>query len=746
VALQLAVACGLLSALAAASPAEPLPTRVAAQPSGLPTRLAAVAELAQHSGAPRALQAARASGNAVLNGRVAVELESQPGSTADALAAVRQVGGRVLHRYRKRATVLLPPSALSQVAAAGGVAAVRERSRPFLDGVAGEGVAITGAPAWHAAGWTGAGVKVAVIDGGFAGYRRQQASGKLPASVETVDFCPVERYEGSDHGTAVAEIVHEMAPAAQLTLICIDDGVALGDALAYAKANRIRIVNHSAAWFNTWRGDGTGPPETPDGIAAAARDAGILWVNSAGNYGRAHWAGRFNEAGFGRHEFAPGDPGNSFMATPRVETCVFLRWDDWPVSSEDLDLFVYRDRGHAPIAASIEEQSGLSEPREQICFSFDGTAPESFSVEIQRKSGSGRPNLDVFVPGARLEYQTAPGSIGEPASSPAAMAVGAACWQNGALEPYSSQGPTIDGRRKPEITAPDSVSSGTYGTFAACGEHAGFPGTSASSPHVAGAAALVKQARPSWTETQIRGFLEQRAADAGARGRDNQYGAGHLALGKALRRAAKRLALQVPRTLALPAIQGIAAPGRTVRATLGLWAGTAPFRYTVTWLKCTIDGLRCAKLGKPGRTYEVSTTDGDATIRFAVTVTNSAGSRTAVSRPTDPVPGVFSSEPGDALVMFSFATTPAPRAGGLLEARAVVFHVDGTQVLGGTARCAAASGSTKLPLVRHGWAGANALCAWRVPVKLAGKRVTGALTVTAAGFSTRQAFAVRVSR
>ena len=722
--LQLASACALIAAVTAASPAAPTPTTTT---PGLASTLARAASVERDR-------------------RLAVEVDARPDASAAALAAVRRAGGRVFHRYGTSASVLLPAAHLAEVARAAGVAAVRERSRPFFDGTPGEGVTATGAPAWHAADWTGSGVKVAIVDGGFAGYRRQQAAGNLPAALQTVDYCPTERFEGNEHGTAVAEIVHQMAPAARLTLICIDDGVALGDALTYAKANGIRIISHSAAWFNTWRGDGTGPPETPEGIAAAARDAGILWVNSAGNYARSHWSGRLAENSFGRHEFAPGDATNSFTSSPGAETCVFLRWDDWPVTAEDLDLFVYRDLGHVPIAASIDEQDGLSEPREQTCFSFDGTQPESFSIEVQRKSGFGRPRLDIWVPGARLAYQTSAGSIGEPASAPAAMAVGATCWQGGALEPYSSQGPTVDGRRKPEITGPDSVSSGTVGPFAACGEPGGFNGTSASAPHVAGAAALVQQARPFWTETQIRNFLQQRAIDAGTRGRDNQYGFGRLALGKPLPRTAAKTALQPPRTIALPAIQGVAAPGRTVRATLGRYAGTGPLRYTVTWLKCTVDGRRCAKVGKARRTYEVAPTDGDATIRFAVTVTNGGGSRTAVSRPTDPVPGEYSTDPGDALVMFSFQTTPSPRPGGVLAAQATVWRVDGTQGPGGTARCVAASGTTRLPVLAHSWAATTASCAWRVPLNLAGKLVTGSLTVSALGYSARQAFSVRIGR
>ena len=111
------------------------------------------------------------------------------------------------------------------------------------------------------------------------------------------------------------------------------------------------------------------------------------------------------------------------------------------------------------------------------------------------------------------------------------MAVGALCWQSRQLEPYSSQGPTIDGRIKPDIVGHDSVSSATYGTFNG-GCPSAFAGTSASSPEVAGAAALVKQAYPKFGPDQIKELLMRSARDLGAPGLDSVYGAGELQLPK----------------------------------------------------------------------------------------------------------------------------------------------------------------------------------------------------------------------
>jgi hypothetical protein len=71
----------------------------------------------------------------------------------------------------------------------------------------------------------GAGVSVAIIDLGFAGYAVRQASGDLPYTVITQDYCggyfaTPPSLGGTSHGTAVAEIVYKMAPRAQLYLLC----------------------------------------------------------------------------------------------------------------------------------------------------------------------------------------------------------------------------------------------------------------------------------------------------------------------------------------------------------------------------------------------------------------------------------------------------------------------------------------------------------------------------------------------
>ena len=121
--------------------------------------------------------------------------------------------------------------------------------------------------------------------------------------------------------------------------------------------------------------------------------------------------------------------------------------------------------------------------------------------------------------------RAAAGSVDSPASSPYALAVGAANVSNNSLEPYSSQGPTIDRRVKPDITGFDNVST-------SLDQFSSFSGTSAGAPHVAGAAALIKSANSNLDAAQLQAQLESRATGIAAGAPPtNQLGHGLLALG-----------------------------------------------------------------------------------------------------------------------------------------------------------------------------------------------------------------------
>jgi subtilisin family serine protease len=117
------------------------------------------------------------------------------------------------------------------------------------------------------------------------------------------------------------------------------------------------------------------------------------------------------------------------------------------------------------------------------------------------------------------------GSLGTPADALGALAVGAVNWSSDALEIYSSQGPTSDGRIKPDLVAPSAVKSVSYAPSI-------FDGTSAATPHVSGAAALILQANPDFGPDELINQLKSRAIPLGQTLPSNQFGVGRLTLGE----------------------------------------------------------------------------------------------------------------------------------------------------------------------------------------------------------------------
>lgn len=495
----------------------------------LESRVQAVAAAGDARGPGAALEAARAQGLETSANLVRLVIKGTP---ADVRAAVEAQGGAVDGTAGGLTEALVPAGRLAALSAQRGVEYVRPPSALIPLGTDSQGVAATAAAAWQSKGVTGAGSKVAVIDIGFEGLAARQAAGELPTTITSVDFCSTPMGAPEKHGTAVAEIVYETAPGAQLFLICIETEVDLANAAAYVKANGITIVNHSVGWFNTARGDGTGGTGTPDAIVADARANGVLWVNAAGNAAQQHWSGSFADANAnGVHEFAPSDETNTVTINPGRKVCGFLKWDSWPTTSQDFDLYLSRESDQTVLASSTTQQSGTQAPTEALCYINPTGAPETYAFAILRANASSAPRFDFFVTiGKTLEYQTPAVSLLEPATSASALAVGAYCWATDALEPYSSLGPTIDGRIKPDLTGPDAVSSALYGAFTACGT-SGFNGTSAASPHVAGAAALLQGMFPLATAGELQAWLEDDAYDLGpTAGKDTSTGSGKLLL------------------------------------------------------------------------------------------------------------------------------------------------------------------------------------------------------------------------
>jgi hypothetical protein len=194
---------------------------------------------------------------------VDVIIQARAGRGAGLAARIRALGATRVSVYADMLFASMPGSALATLSADGDMLAARTPPVPVPEAVQGQGVAFIGADAWHADGITGAGTKVAIIDLGFLGYGALLGT-DLPASVTTQNFgCGPSIENAEKHGTGVAEIVHEVAPGADLYLVCIREFGDLIDAIAYVIAEGVDVINHSVGWFNAGRGDGSGALRAP---------------------------------------------------------------------------------------------------------------------------------------------------------------------------------------------------------------------------------------------------------------------------------------------------------------------------------------------------------------------------------------------------------------------------------------------------------------------------------------------------
>jgi subtilisin family serine protease len=353
------------------------------------------------------------------------------------------------------------------------------------------------------------------------------------------------------HGAGCAEIVHDMAPDAELYLAHDNTESEFYTAVDWLIAQDVAVVSYSCGWVFPAPHDGAGLPYNPvNAKIEEARAAGILWVNSAGNAGEDDtYQGAFDDPGGDNwHDFdgyfANGwgwlQAGSSYYSV--------LCWNDWPVdptvsgSGNDYDLYLWRWDGFVwqQVASSNNPQTGS--PGELPCeeIEFAPAVDDWYWLGVWRVNADGLQFLDLRKDSAAAFTVNNPEySVNTPAESPANLAVGAVHWSSTALEPFSSRGPTlgpggapVGGLLKPDLVAADAVSTVSYGP--SNGQPwlsgTGFFGTSAACPHVAGGAALLLEENPALDADALEALLLATAVDMGPAGPDNDYGAGMMVL------------------------------------------------------------------------------------------------------------------------------------------------------------------------------------------------------------------------
>ena len=459
------------------------------------------------------------------DGKVIVILVPEPGEQPLSVdvGALEAVGGEVLAKSTRLIRAAIPPDALDQATQISGVNFIRAPYRPSQQRVVSEGTRLINAAASHTRGVRGQGAHVAIIDEGFKDVNLLPSD--MPTEWWELDYTEEGMYSGHAHGTACAEIIHDIVPEAVLTLLKVGDLVDLENAKDLCVRDGVSVISHSLTWLGTGFGDGRG---IACEIVDDARESGILWVNSAGNYVQRQYTALWADVDDDRFHNVESELELLYLLDTEVGDLieVWLTWNDWPRSFQDYDLWLVLDTvdGVELLETSDTTQRG-SEPVEHI--EYEIMSPGSYALAVFKETDARAEVIKVFSENHDLsDFSALVGSIGSPADARGSLSVGAIFnrfWNRGTIEPYSSRGPTADGRIKPDLVAPTGVSTVSFGDE-------GFFGTSAAAPHVAGAAALIQSANPSYTRDELIAALVAAAQDLGDRGFDNVYGHGKLVL------------------------------------------------------------------------------------------------------------------------------------------------------------------------------------------------------------------------
>ena len=271
---------------------EPPPKRELTYPN-LGSHLSGLAEAYEEGSASQRESAGKAAMSQGGSVAVTIYLIS---NVADVVQFLQDNGGDPRNVGEDYIEAYVPVSLLGAVSEQPGVIRVREivPPQPEYGPITSQGVQAHGSQPWNQAGYTGQGVKVGIVDS-FEGIRSLMGS-ELPATVMARCYTSVGRYSSnladcdsdSSHGTAVAEAIVDVAPEVALYIANPSSPADLLDTVQWMASQGVTVINRSVSRV-VFEGPGDGTSDFSNNIFDTinyAADNGIVWVNSAGNYGK----------------------------------------------------------------------------------------------------------------------------------------------------------------------------------------------------------------------------------------------------------------------------------------------------------------------------------------------------------------------------------------------------------------------------------------------------------------------------
>ena len=372
----------------------------------------------------------------------------------------------------------------------------------------------------------------------------------------------------SDEGRAMLQIVHDIAPGAELAFRTGYLGERdMADGIRELAAANCDIIVDDLTYITE--------PYFRDGVISQAVDqvveGGKTFFSAAGNFGRASYCGVFNPApapatiNGEAHDFGGGDIFQEILL-PEGDYLMVMQWDDGSdpeqaTTETDMDIFLSDDVGFSLLGFNRENIGGF--PIEVVPYSVQG-GPVSANIIVSREAGPDVPVTFKYIlfRGSSLftivQYDQGNSTIVGHPNSTGAIAVGAVRYDKNPIyspgvydEPvimsFSSIGGTlVDGvdRMKPDVTAPNGVNTmvdlGNGDWDGDPDEYPNFFGTSAASPHAAGVAALIMEAKAKYDledsvePSVIRSLLKSTAMEMEEPGDDPVSGSGFIQAHKAL--------------------------------------------------------------------------------------------------------------------------------------------------------------------------------------------------------------------